>query len=72
MEKKLGKIEEIHFGLGGYQGAKVYIVTNVEMGWDNIIFVTFDKTEAEKCKNSWGDTCVIHTKRIEDKYEEEL
>lgn len=51
---------------------KVYIVTNVELGWDNIVFVTFDKTEAEKCKNSWGDTCVIHTKRIEDKYEEEL
>ena len=49
---------------------KVYIVSNTEMGWDNIIFVTFDKAEADKCKNSCGDECVIHTKRIEDKYEE--
>lgn len=49
----------------------VYIVTNTEMGWDNIIFVTYDEAEARKCKNSWGDTCVIHTKRIEDKYVEE-
>lgn len=50
----------------------VYIVTNTEMGWDNIIFVTYDEAEARKCKNSWGDTCVIHTKRIEDKYVEEF
>jgi hypothetical protein len=50
---------------------KVYIVTNVELGWDNIVFVSFDKTEAEKCKNSWGDTCVVHTKRIEDKFIED-
>lgn len=50
----------------------VYIVTNTEMGWDNIIFVTNDEAEAKKCKNSWGDTCVIHTKRIEDKYVEEF
>jgi hypothetical protein len=49
----------------------IYIVTNVELGWDNIVFVSFDKAEAEKCKNSWGDTCVIHTKTIEDKFEEE-
>lgn len=50
---------------------KVYIVSNTEMGWDNIVFVTFDEAEARKCKNSWGDECVIHTKTIEDKYEEE-
>jgi hypothetical protein len=50
---------------------KVYIVTNVELGWDNIVFVSFDKAEAEKCKNSWGDTCVVHTKRIEDKFIED-
>ena len=50
----------------------IYIVTNVELGWDNIVFVSFDKAEAQKCKNSWGDTCVIHTKIIEDKFEEEL
>ncbi len=50
----------------------VYIVTNTEMGWDNIIFVTNDEAEARKCKNFWGDTCVIHTKRIEDKYVEEF
>jgi hypothetical protein len=28
----------------------VYVVTNVELGWDNVVFVTFDKVEAEKCK----------------------
>jgi hypothetical protein len=22
---------------------KIYIVTNVELGWDNIVFVSFDK-----------------------------
>jgi hypothetical protein len=50
----------------------IYIVCNTEMGWDNIVFVTFDKAEAEKCKNSWGDVfCVIHTKVIEEKFEEE-
>ena len=49
----------------------IYIVTNVELGWDNIVFVSFDKAEAQKCKNSWGDTCVIHTKGIEDKFIEE-
>jgi hypothetical protein len=50
---------------------KIYIVTNVELGWDNIVFVSFDKTEAEKCKNSWGDTCVVHTKRIEERFVED-
>ena len=49
---------------------KVYIVSDTELGWDNIVFVTFDKAEADKCKKSRGDTCVIHTKTIEDKYEE--
>jgi hypothetical protein len=49
----------------------IYIVSNTEMCWDNIVFVSFDKSEAQKCKNSWGDTCVIHTKTIEDKFEEE-
>ena len=49
----------------------IYIVTNVELGWDNIVFVSFDKAEAEKCKNSWGDTCVVHTRRIEDKFIED-
>jgi len=49
----------------------VYIVTNVELGWDNIVFVSFDEAEARKCKNSWGDTCVVHTRRIEDKFIED-
>ena len=48
---------------------KVYIVTNVELGWDNVVFVTFDKAEAEKCKDFFGtDVCVIHEKSIEDKF----
>lgn len=50
---------------------KIYIVTNTEMGWDNIVFVTFNEDEARKCKNSWGDECVVHTKEIEDKFIED-
>lgn len=34
MEKKLGKIEEVHFGLGGYQGAMLGLhVTLGDGGW---------------------------------------
>ena len=34
MEKRLGKIEEVHFGLGGYQGAMLGLhVTLGDGGW---------------------------------------
>ena len=47
----------------------IYIVIDVELGWDSIIFVTFNKEEAQKCKEDRGSTCLIRERVIEDKYE---
>jgi hypothetical protein len=49
---------------------RIYIVTDVDLGWDNIVFATTKEEEAEKCKDSRGDkTNVVHTIYLSDKYE---
>lgn len=49
---------------------EIYVVTDVELGWDNVVFVSFNKEEAQKCKDSRGGTGVLHTEYLSDKYEE--
>lgn len=49
----------------------IYIVTDVEMGWDNVIFASFNKEEAEKCKQSRFGNGVLHEEEVRDKFEED-
>ena len=49
---------------------KVYVVTDVELGWDNVVGV-FDNLEAAlKCVNDRGeDINVLHEEYLESDYE---
>jgi hypothetical protein len=50
---------------------RVYIVTDCDLGWDNIIGVFTTELEAQKCvdNRSEPDSCVIHNKELEEKFE---
>lgn len=50
---------------------KVYIVTDTELGWDNIVGVFSTKKEALKCKKSRGGCGVLHEYTIEEKFEKD-
>ena len=48
---------------------KVYVVTDVELGWDNVIGVYTNKEAAEKHKKSRRNGCgVIHTENLDETY----
>jgi hypothetical protein len=49
----------------------IYIVTDVELGWDNVIFASFNKEEAEKCKESRGGSGVLHEELVQDKFDDD-
>jgi len=47
---------------------EIYVVTDTEMGWDNIMGVYTNEPAAKKHKEYRGQTCVVHTVTLKDEF----
>lgn len=48
---------------------KVYVVTDVDLGWDNVIGVYTNKEAADACVKARGeDSNIVHDEYLDDTY----
>lgn len=49
----------------------VYVVVDLEMGWDNIIGCFTSEDAAEECKSDRGESALVLVSELEDTYNSE-
>lgn len=51
---------------------KVYIVTDVELGWDNVVAVYTNKKAAKQHVKARGDSAIVHENILEETFEDDI